>query len=116
MITLAMSHPSVSREPGAARALVQCALRVARTTRGCRRPLLTAGLSADGQRGLDQVDDLRRVRHHLRAEAVHPAVRRHEELLEVPGDAAGLALLVGGLGELCVQRVPGPSVDLDRLE
>ena len=40
-----------------------------------------------------------------RNRATTSPVGRDEELLEVPGDVAGLALGVGGLGELGVDRV-----------
>ena len=45
----------------------------------------------------------------------HAAVGVEDELLEVPGDVAGAALLVGGLRELVVQRVPALAVHLDLL-
>src|ERR1039457_515255 len=46
----------------------------------------------------------------------HFADRRHEELLEVPRDVAGVALGVLGLGQLLVERVPGLAVHVDLLE
>ena len=53
----------------------------------------------DGDR-LDRVDESGVVREHLGAEPRHHgAVRCDEELLEVPGDVAGLALLVGRLDQ-----------------
>ena len=44
------------------------------------------------------------------------AVGTDEELLEVPLDISGLALRVGGLGELGVQGVPVVAVDVGLLQ
>src|SRR5262249_24079155 len=64
--------------------------------------------------GLDGLDDGRVVGHDRRPEALDDgAVGAHEELLEVPLDVTGAALVVGGGRELVVERVAGIAVDVD---
>src|SRR5256885_308063 len=67
--------------------------------------------------GLDGRDQRGVVGRHLRAEATHHlAVRRHQELLEVPLHVAGLAIGVGLLLELGEDRVLLRTVHVDLLE
>src|SRR5690606_35153501 len=65
-----------------------------------------------GQGVLDRADDLGGVRLLLRTEALDLSIRQHEELLEVPLDAAALTGSIRGLLESFVQVDGASAVDL----
>ncbi len=65
------------------------------------------------QHALDGADDLGGVGLGAGAEALHHGtVGREEKFLEVPLDVSGLAVGVGGLGQLGVERVAVVAVDV----
>src|SRR5262249_37534782 len=75
------------------------------------------GLESGGELVLDRPAERRVLGRDLGPEARdHGTVGRHQELLEVPLHVAGLAIGVGLLGELVVDRVPLGAVDVDLLE
>src|SRR6266567_2774425 len=67
-----------------------------------------------GQARLDRLDDLGRFRVGHRPEPGHDlAIPADQELLEVPLDVARLALGIGHVSQLGVQRMPLRPVDVD---
>src|SRR5438445_7448306 len=73
-------------------------------------------MSSNGEDGLDRGHYLVRVRCRGRSEAGdHFAVRRDQELLEVPFHVAGLAHRVVLGGQLPVERMPARAVDVELL-
>src|SRR4249919_1782972 len=79
-----------------------------------------AGVGREGalrEAGLDSGQNLWSLGLDRRPEpADHCAARSDQEFLEVPLDVARVTVRISGGGELCVERMPVRSVDLDLLE
>src|SRR3954447_25029203 len=68
------------------------------------------------ERGLDGLRERRVTRLGLGTEAPHRAIRRDQELLEVPFDVPGLARRIGHRRQLDVQGMAVGPVDAEFLE